>query len=925
MPEPIFEEVAALRKKFDRAKEDLSEFHFNQMGNLLGETTVGKFPNLLALQSKLDELLKDPLLVNGTSSEAKGALEFLRLQRKNVDLFKADILSKMEVEEKSINIKQLSENRAGTPNEYHELQGKLLGSLSGFSMLHHTLTETINNLNDAFAKDVSKVDSRRQLAKTVLSIVLGLASASALTELPEVISNLQKSLDDATTKKVITASATEVQRRLEDAVKDLDKDIAISPAFHDAIDWYIDSVSARENTKIQEALKLIRELSLTDWDNQLKILNEQFLLQSMTPQFSALLVQQVLVEMERAIRQERVLMAVAALANIPSAMNKVIKLASLSDRTLMDAEVAPIREFFQLRLLTSILIREYSNLEYTDNLYNEVSNAPAHTGYTAMRRSGRVKYFPDEIKNLDNGVILLMLTKPNVKTGPLKKDEAVHKGGSKTREVFATQISGIKDNLALYGYAAGGEIVSPGTMEDTLRSYSIIFELMQTTSGATDQATIPIFKEDSEVLAAITAILQYNIFFETHEQNNGNRLVTPLCVFVNDKHLVNLIETRPELKENLNKLMTEDFILKCLTDFNIRGDMQGNNRDHNRLTGTLLEMTALLKICGATPAEVLKIQSKAEQYIVVQCNKAVIPQNIKDCKAKIDAIDLVKLRQSVPGDGPTLATFLEKLKAQPDTISIQEYEDGQALLVSVKNRINTDPKLKDLSKSLSALAEVSVNLLDNRKSIANFDASALSVVVPPSPTSTISTQSSPSSTSPTSTVSQPTTPTSTASPSPTSTVSTSTASPPTTPTSTAVSPSPSPTTSTASTSTASPPTTPTPVVSPSTSQPSPTVSPVSSTTRQPPGPPAARRQSIAPPPPSTTLAVAQTLSGGSPAATSASLTTAPPAPDAKTPPPPPPSPDPKTSSAAPPPPPPAKAPDHKGPPPPPAVSVIKRP
>lgn len=136
------------------------------------------------------------------------------------------------------------------------------------------------------------------------------------------------------------------------------------------------------------------------------------------------------------------------------------------------------------------------------------------------------------------------------------------------------------------------------------------------------QSSIPLFKEDREVLAILKTLMEINLFFTSHPENKNLPLITPLCVFNRDPHFMDLIKQRPVLRQELVELMINDnFILKCLTDPNIK-DLE---KDSKRLYSMLDELIILLKT-ALPEIEQMKIsefKEQAKQYIEHQCAQII--------------------------------------------------------------------------------------------------------------------------------------------------------------------------------------------------------------------------------------------------------------------------------------------------------------
>ncbi|WP_115707902.1 hypothetical protein [Legionella sainthelensi] len=472
--------------------------------------------------------------------------------------------------------------------------------ISGFDSIQHSIAITVNHINEKFEKDIKSKEAQIELATALLKVALSVVGAGAVGEIigqaiknanPESIEELtgaagKISLDAIKRELAQDLTAATIDTITDDMLIHINKVVQstssrISLKFQDQVTLYLTILKSKSCGEITKAIERVGQITLTpeEWDKELDATNKAKLL-SMNPNHLDALVSEVRNEMQLKTLYARENAAALEYQKLSQPIKRIIEFAALEVGPHFvkryQEKMAPISEYFQIHFVSSVLSREYRKPDALKHGYKSAVDRNKYEGYESMVRNGHVKHFPKGI--LQEDPHLLMMFEPTVLTRSLSFNQEMHKGGKNLRRFLATQISGIKENVELYGLKKSnkdskcGSITRKGAIEDMLRSYAIIVSVME---GAVHhhkhQSSIPLFKEDREVLAVLKTLMEINLFFTSHPDNKNVPLITPLCVFNRDPHFMDLIKQRPVLKQELVELILNDsFILKCLTDPNLK-------------------------------------------------------------------------------------------------------------------------------------------------------------------------------------------------------------------------------------------------------------------------------------------------------------------------------------------------------------------
>ncbi|CAM2970564.1 Uncharacterised protein [Legionella steigerwaltii] len=693
--------------KVDDLRKNISEFgikNYKQMGRLFG-VEDGQFRNIGQLEEYLKVLAADPQIKDGVDQKEIAAREFLNVQIDMLNKYKNYLLTEITRMEEERNIKKDAEVSAGQPATASKLSRSLVHITCVLDSIQHSLANTVNTINEEFEKDSKTKEARTELVTALFKVALGVVGVGAVGDvISQVLRNMHPESVDVLTGAAGEIALNEIRRELAkelaqetlDTITDemlihMNKVVQstssrISSKFQQHMTEYLSVLKNRSCGAIDKAIGNVETITLppAEWKRELDEVNQATLL-SMNPNNLDSMVIEVRSKMQLKTLQAREQAAQSEYAQLSQSIRKIIEIVGLEEgpdyQKRYDKILRPIHEYFQIHFICSVLSREYRKPSALRNGYHPAANVVQYDGYDSMIRKGQIKHFPHVLHHEPK---LLMLLEPTVVTGKRQFDQAMHKGGKKLRQFLVTHISGIKGSEEIYGFkkkVKHGDTVGgiaknrKGTIEDMLRSYAIITTLMEETAHqAGHQSSIPVFKEDKEILCVLTRLMEINAFFATHPENNGEPLVTPLCVFNRDPHFMELIKQRPSLKHLLAKLMTEDhFILKCLTDPNIKD----SKADSKRLKATLDELIKLLESTKpeVDAVKVDELKEQAEHYITCQCAQASISAHIESCKQAATWILIEFNAQNE--DLPKVKDFksrslLKKLRNHPESITYDE-------------------------------------------------------------------------------------------------------------------------------------------------------------------------------------------------------------------------------------------------------------
>lgn len=737
--------------KVDDFRKKISELgikNHKQMGRLFG-VEDGQFRNIGQLEQFLKLLREDPQIKTGAGEKELAEREFLKAQIDMLDEYKKYLLTELTLIETERNIKKDAEAAAGVPVAVSKLSNAHINLVSGLDSIQHSIASTVSTINEEFEKDSKSKEARTELVAALFKVALGVVGAGAVGDvIGQVLRNINPESVEVITGAAGEISLAEIRRELakEFAQETLDTitdemlihmnkvvqstSSRISSKFQDQMTQYLSILKNRSCGTITKAVEKVGTATLTpeEWRSALDAANQAKLL-SMNPNNLDSIVSEVRHEMQLKTLQVREKIAVLEYSQLSQPIKKVIEFAALEEgpdyEKRFDKKMSPINEYFQIHFICSVLSREYRKPSALRLGHQPVDVSSKYDGYEPMQRKGQIKHFPEFLKREPK---LLMLFEPVVLTGTGHFDQAMHKGGDKLRRFLVTKISGIKGHESIYGFkktvkrSDAGEIAKnqKGTIEDMLRSYSIIATLMEGAAHhGTHQSSIPVFKEDTEILSILKTLMEANAFFATHPENKGVPLVTPLCVFNHDPHFMDLITQRPSLKRLLAKLMTEDnFILKCLTDPNIKDQ----KADSKRLNATLDELIKLLEstVPEVSAERIAELKKQAKHYITCQCAKASIEAHIENCKqtATWILIEVNAFNEALPKKKDFKSIHLvEKLRDTPASITSAELDQIIADLKEI--RISSAQIARDASawiRDFSALRH-DIKLLEELYSI----------------------------------------------------------------------------------------------------------------------------------------------------------------------------------------------------------------
>ncbi|AUH73673.1 hypothetical protein [Legionella sainthelensi] len=639
--------------KLERLNFTIREFdirNYKQLGRLFGMEE-----NQFRTIGELETLLKS-LRTKSTSKTASALTEetekaFLNTQINMLNQYKNYLLTEINQREKERNLKKNVEASVGMPVALSRLISAHSNLISGFDSIQHSIAITVNHINEKFEKDIKSKEAQIELATALLKVALSVVGAGAVGEIigqaiknanPESIEELtgaagKISLDAIKRELAQDLTAATIDTITDDMLIHINKVVQstssrISLKFQDQVTLYLTILKSKSCGEITKAIERVGQITLTpeEWDKELDATNKAKLL-SMNPNHLDALVSEVRNEMQLKTLYARENAAALEYQKLSQPIKKIIEFAALEVGPHFvkryQEKMAPISEYFQIHFVSSVLSREYRKPDALKHGYKSAVDRNKYEGYESMVRNGHVKHFPKGI--LQEDPHLLMMFEPTVMTGNLSFNQEMHKGGKNLRRFLATQISGIKENVELYGLKKSnkdskcGVITRKGAIEDMLRSYAIIVSVME---GAVHhhkhQSSIPLFKEDREVLAILKTLMEINLFFTSHPDNKNEPLITPLCVFNRDPHFMDLIKQRPVLRQELVELILNDsFILKCLTDPNLKE----REKDSKRLYSMLDELIILLET-AMPEIEHMKIsefKEQAKQYIEHQCAQII--------------------------------------------------------------------------------------------------------------------------------------------------------------------------------------------------------------------------------------------------------------------------------------------------------------
>jgi len=700
-------EMSSLLHKVNILRNKITYYGINdytKMGRLFGVESE-QFANINELEKYLSSLLEAPLLKDIDEVEMRSIKKFLRTQITRLNKYKDLILSDMVKEEESIHLKAIVNAETGLPITTTKLSTTHINLVSGFDSIQHSLAATVNKINESFIADIQTKESRIELATAILKVGLGVVGTAAVAD---VIAQSMRNLNPSTIAELTGLSGNippshEIETLLVSVLAaetiNTTTDIMlihaskvvmsassrISSDFQDEVTRFLSLIKARSCSVLTKAVEELGQVTMNseEWDLEIDRANRSKL-STCNPNHLEFLVSEVRREMQQKTLKKRERAAEASYASLSPAIKKVIEFAAIDDGPEFEKKytekMEPITHYFQIFFIASVLSREYHRKAALAHGYKPAVGIQKYEGFEPMVRDKQIKHFPASIKNSPN---LLMLFEPKVLMGKIRLNTQMHKGGKKLREFLTTEIVAIKDNMEAYGFkkpvkpgAKTGAMRHKGLIEDMLRSYAVITLFMEEASCLQGPySSIPIFKQDKHIVSILKMMMECNVFFATHPDNKKMPLVTPLCVYNRDPHLMDLIKLRPGVKASLAKLMTtENFILKCVTDPNIK-DL---SKDKNRLLSTLDE---LIKLLESTVPEVssfliFEVRKQAEHYIECQCVRLSISKHMAQCVTSANDILLhlpkIKSYLTTETDDNSIKSLLEKLIKNPEKITSLE-------------------------------------------------------------------------------------------------------------------------------------------------------------------------------------------------------------------------------------------------------------
>lgn len=743
-------------KKIADLKAQITEFRitdFSRMGRLFGRE-VGQFPNIGEFEKHLQSLLDHPFIKDAPlGSEGATEKEFLMAQRAALDQYKPLVLAAI-TRSQGASFKDEIDARVDIVSGMSALES-VKGNVTGaFEAIKENMRATVNQINEAFESAEDIREARRELATAVLKIGLGVIGAGAvgeiisqtikqmnILELAELTGEMKGiRLEHIKAKLAEELGVQVLDEATENMLHSITKVLKaatgskINDELADEMAAFLDMVKIKSCAVINKAVVQVKQTKMTsvEWEKELNAVNQAKLL-SMNPNEVEAMAIRAGQEMQEKVKAVKEKAAVKALAELPKQIQKVNEIAAIDPDDphydeLYTAKMDTFTQYFKIHFLTSVLSREYSSPHAIK--YAAAPDVPKHEGFEPMIRKGHVKHFPEALKGNSK---LLMLFEPDVLTGKFHWDQTAHKGGKPVRLFLATKIPAIKDNLEAYGFAEPGvdkhghpkpitgkwKDGHKGVVEDVIRSYTVIVALMAGGSGhghGHGQQFIPALKEDKEIFTVVKALMQSNVFFATHAENKGEPLITPLCVFNRDKQFTNLIENSPALKRQLaEEMLSDNFILKCLTDPNIKD----TEADKKRLNSTLSELIKVLESTKPQPEltaeKIAKLKKEAEHYIDCQCAKASISEHREAGVLAVRGMT-VELH------------YLEKnLRFLPEGLVNKEFKNLLDKLIATPNVV-TSRELKQIEKGIEGIVGHLESKTEHKERVHVFKKTFLNVI-----------------------------------------------------------------------------------------------------------------------------------------------------------------------------------------------------
>ena len=646
------EQVNALRKCLKQYNYTLGDP--TNMGVLFGVAnlqlySMGEFKKLL------EQLEKS---ITAQDQDSRSAREFINSLNDDLNAFELHLQHTITKMPKIKTIKE--DTRAGivtTPTIQKLIQTESI-MISQFESIQHALAGTVDTLNEAFEADIKTRDARIELAVALLKVGLGVAGAAGIGDVVDQAIKVMHPED----VEVLTGAAGEISRHaVERHMADVFAEEVINTAgdlalIHAAqgVKSASSIISADFQRDMTKLISLIKAYSHATIIRNIERINNTFMseekwsgdfnhvlkgnLEHMNPNNLDAILLETQIQMQKRVRDIREHLAQHTYNHLPRPIRKLAEFGEIKPNDHFEKayneKMLPITEYFQLHFLTAVLAREFlrsdaQQYNYQSTESTEGESSVHHKGYELMTRGKEIRYLPHMLKEMPDVLILL---EPHVKTGPKHFDKSIHKGGRKIRQFLISQIRGIHENMKLYGFKSdgSGKIKSKGTVEDMLRSYTVIIKLMDATSKHEDvDSSMPIFKTTGELFDVIMRLMRINIFFIPHAENNGKLLVTPLTIFNRDPHFKDLIGQDHHLQTQLIKLVTDtQFVLKCLTDPN----STGSTADNKRLLATRDEIVTLLeflKKISKKEVAVSELLERTKEYINLQCQKPAFIEQIR--------------------------------------------------------------------------------------------------------------------------------------------------------------------------------------------------------------------------------------------------------------------------------------------------------
>lgn len=576
--------------------------------------------------------------------------------------------------------------------------------------IQHNIIDIVGSFNEAFADDAearqAQIDmvialSRLGLAPVLaggLGDVLGQAylmyeprDIEELTGHVHAISSIAVSGAISRELGVMAAdrsAETAIERVAEKTQKERER---ISSGMHHQLTQSLTNTSVYCASLVDEAAQRVSAAKLSDAElaKRTKAYNREILLAS-DPTQSTAIANAVKSRLEDDTSAMRKQLAKEEHAAFPPVIHSILDLTKFDEKkhktTQYLEKIEPIKHFIQIYFATTVLSRDYHHAKNKKHGYQPATQVATFADYKPMARGKQVKHFP---KTMAEHPMLLMLSEPVVKTGKGRRDRNMHKGGKKVRELYTSAIPAIMNNRKEYGLKTTGRtggIDQDCLLEDALRSYAMVSAIMDIetqhgphASAMTSSGIIPLYKRDKHKLEAIKTLMETNLFFEPHPDNNEFPLNTPLRIFLNDPDYVGLIADNPNVQTMLASLMTEDnFVLRCLTDPNIVDPEKGRNK----LNSHANELFRVLSLAKVPNEQIATLKSEAMAYIDAQCAKASMVKTVptlKDEATQLLALlrrDFTELQQLGKVDA-NFKALLEKLSKMDGAQAISGEELSQ--------------------------------------------------------------------------------------------------------------------------------------------------------------------------------------------------------------------------------------------------------